>query len=479
MKAPSRCLNLLAALALAATPVAFAQREHAQAAAASPADFALIAGGEFTMGDSLDGRENVPPHQMSVKEFYLQKTEVSKAQWDAVREWALAHGYPDLPVGLSKAATHPVQTVCWYDVVKWCNAKSEKEGLPPCYTVAGEVYRTGEHDPDCTWSVIGYRLPTEAEWEKAARGGLSKKRFPWGDTISHDQANFNNDGQETYQNGTLGFHPAYHTGERPFTSPVGSFAPNAYGLHDMAGNVMEWCWDKWYHLRMMRGGSYKHSAGLSRVLGGVGDKPVSKGTCIGFRLAQNCGTRQATTAPGVPVAPLDPAAATRAALALIPGGEFTMGDALDGDFNAPAHPVKVSEFYLLKKEVSEAEWLVVRAWGKEHGYTDLSDMFNLAVGAGKAVSHPVQAVSWHDVVKWCNAKSEMEGLTPCYTVTGVIYRTGISDGPACDWTANGYRLPTEAEWERAARGARRLDRQALPVGRHDFARPGKLQQRGA
>jgi uncharacterized repeat protein (TIGR02543 family) len=210
-----------------------------------PVGMSLIPAGTFTMGDSLDGMTNAPTRTVTLSAFYMGQREVTKAEWDAVKAWAVSHGYTDLADGGGKATNHPVQTVTWWDVVKWCNAKSEKEGLSPCYAVNGSVMKTGITVPTVTWTANGYRLPTEAEWEKAARGGLSGKRFPWGDTISHTQANFYNFAVKFYQVGTTGFHPIYGTGSYPYTAPVGSFAANGYGLHDMAGNVYEWCWD-WY-----------------------------------------------------------------------------------------------------------------------------------------------------------------------------------------------------------------------------------------
>ena len=222
-----------------------------------PAGMAFIPTGSFLMGATTNmGHESisdaVPQHTVYVSAFYMEKYEVTKALWDEVYQWATNHGYSFDNVGSGKASNHPVQNINWYDIAKWCNARSEKEGhVPAYYTSAARttVYRTGLVDVQndwVKWDANGYRLPTEAEWEKAARGGLSGRRFPWGNTISHSQANYCSSPSYTYDtSSTRIYHPTFDTGGTPYTSPVGSFAPNGYGLYDMAGNVYETCWD-WY-----------------------------------------------------------------------------------------------------------------------------------------------------------------------------------------------------------------------------------------
>lgn len=186
-------------------------------------------------------------YSLTVDSFNMDATSITKAQWDSVYIWAITNGYDFDNTGFGKASDHPVVDISWYDVAKWCNAHSEKDGKTPCYTVSGNVYKTGQTRPDCDFNAAGYRLATLEEYEYAARGGLSSKRFPWGDTITHSQANYNSSSAQAYDiSPTRGYHPDYDDGTEPYTSPGGSFAPNNFGLYDMYGNTMDWCWDRLY-----------------------------------------------------------------------------------------------------------------------------------------------------------------------------------------------------------------------------------------
>jgi formylglycine-generating enzyme len=286
-----------------------------------PAGMVLIPAGSFAMGAATnvlgEGTINErPQHTVNISAFYMDQYEVTKALWDEVRTHndGNGYGYTRHPgIGQGKATNHPVIYVTWYDVVKWCNARSERDGLTPVYYTDAQfntVYKTGNVAPFVSWSANGYRLPTEAEWEKAARGGAAYRRFSWddADTIQHARANYwatpENYAYDTSP--TSGLHPAYNTGELPFTSPVGSFAPNGYGLFDMTGNMMEMCWD-WYDQsyyahspendprgpdsptgeRVLRGGSYITQANMARVAFRSSGDPGMVSGYWGFRCVRS------------------------------------------------------------------------------------------------------------------------------------------------------------------------------------------------
>lgn len=290
----------------------------------TPANMALIPAGSFQMGDTFNegGSGELPVHSVYVGAFYMDRYEVTKALWDEVKAWngGNAYGY-DNP-GSGKATNHPVHSVNWFDMVKWCNARSEKDGrVPVYYTDAAftQVYKTGQVTPYPNWLANGYRLPTEAEWEKAARGGANGHRFPWSDadTINQSRANYDSywlNGVPFYSydvNSTSGNHPAFSTGAAPYTSPVGYFAPNGYGLYDMAGNVWERCWD-WHGAyssgfqinpsgaisgshRVQRGGSSGSGADCRTALRGDSN-PADGYFTIGFRSVLS-----ETASPGIGV----------------------------------------------------------------------------------------------------------------------------------------------------------------------------------
>ncbi len=280
----------------------------------APTNMALIPQGAFTMGNSVAADTDItdaPSRTVTLDAFYMGKYEVTKAEWDEVRTWGLSNGYTDLATGSGKASNHPVQTVTWYNMVKWCNARSQKVGLTPVYYIDDAqttIYKTGDVDvtnAQVKWSANGYRLPTEAEWEKGARGGLSDNRFPWGDTISSSQANYYRSSGYSYDlsGSVTGYNPSYWIGNQPYTAPVEAFGANGYGLYNVAGNVFELCWDRYGTYatgsqtnpsgsssgsdRVSRGGDWSSYAGSSRVARRGQRGPTLSGSSFGFRVVRS------------------------------------------------------------------------------------------------------------------------------------------------------------------------------------------------
>ena len=222
----------------------------------------LIPSGRFVMGSPKHEAGRQPrevQHDVTLsRSFYMGRTEVTQAQWKAIMG--------DNP-SFVEGDDHPVETIGWAKSVEFCRNLSEKEG-------------------------VKYRLPTEAEWEYACRAGTTTP-FHTGETISTDQANF--DGQKTYGRGKQGVF-------RDESTEVASFVPNAWGLHDMHGNVWEWFAD-WFGdyptdavtdptgpdqgtRKIVRGGCWFNAPAVSRSANRGDAEPVSWNFHFGFRVVR-------------------------------------------------------------------------------------------------------------------------------------------------------------------------------------------------
>lgn len=320
-----------------------------------PPGMVLVPAGEFLMGDAFnEGRPSeLPRHAVYVDAFYMDSCEVTNQQYAEALNWAWSQGnlimvmngcvyqaysgisveggsgvdYPYCCTTSSSSWSriiwdgttfgvmagkedYPMALTSWYGAAAYSNWRSEMEDRTPCYNLS-----TWE----CDFNANGYRLPTEAEWEKAARGGVNGRRFPWADddAIQHPRAN--------YMTATSGYHPLWRYGDMPYTSPVGFFngelrnwvdfewpgrgttyqtanGASDYGLYDMAGNVTEWCndgYDSNYYAtspysnprgpvaaetRVLRGGSWNYYDSNCRVANRYGCPPSNRGD-YGFRRA--------------------------------------------------------------------------------------------------------------------------------------------------------------------------------------------------
>jgi formylglycine-generating enzyme required for sulfatase activity len=242
-----------------------------------------VQGGTLPQNSALAGQK--------VQAFQIGKLEVTWGEWKTIRDWATANGYPDLAnVGEGSADNHPVRNVSWYDVVKWCNAKSEKEGLSPVYSMNGTTYKTGQTTPTPNPTANGYRLPYELEWEWAARGGVSSQGYTYsGSNDVNAVAWYRGNSNGAFVDLGINWGGSGYSGRG--TWPVGLKLSNELGVFDMCGNVLEWCSDDLSGQRVIRGSDWATDAtdcviGVSRS-----SQPTWVGRNAGFRLARNIGPK--------------------------------------------------------------------------------------------------------------------------------------------------------------------------------------------
>ena len=254
-------------------------------------ELVLINGGTFQMGSpesEMQRETDETQHEVTVSDFYIGRYEVTQEQYEKVMG--------DNPSNFS-GENLPVENVTWYDAIEYCNRLSEQEGLTLVYTVDGE---------NVSWdrSANGYRLPTEAEWEYAARAGTTTP-FNTETSISDEEANY-------YGHYPYGIEENYFSQDNLETEPgqyrqttveVNSFSPNNWGLYNIHGNVAEWCFDYYgaYDLentdnpsgpttgtlRVNRGGGWNDYAKHLRSAYRASTTPNQGMSNIGFRIARN------------------------------------------------------------------------------------------------------------------------------------------------------------------------------------------------
>ncbi len=268
-----------------------------------------VPGGTYTQQDT-----NGHSFLHTISAFSIGKYEVTYGLWYEVYQWAVSNGYnfdnaggegDDGTVGAAPtdAQSEPVTTISWRDAIVWCNAYSQMNGLAPVYYESGGTVLKDSSDSNAAAcdgasvdsSANGYRLPTEGEWQYAAsfKDGTSFTPWNWASGAAANITDADACDAVAWYSANAGSD----------THPVGEKAANALGLHDMSGNVWEWCWDRSGNypttdqtdyagpasgsVRVRRGGGWINDAAFLQVGYRYGDSPNGEYDFLGFRLCRN------------------------------------------------------------------------------------------------------------------------------------------------------------------------------------------------
>jgi formylglycine-generating enzyme required for sulfatase activity len=462
--------------------------------------FRFIPPGEFLMGGPSSEEELAPTEQSAhtiaiPRPYYLGLYEVTQKEWATV----VGNQYAQ-PEGESVGDDFPMHTISWYDAIVFCNALSRRDDIEPFYDITILQQRVGSvsiMNADITiLGGPGYRLATEAEWEYACRGGILAI-----DLIDINEA-------------------AWHreNSEGSTCRPVGGKLENPFLLYDMLGNVSEWCQNGFeesgtydsnqfaendpVHMGL---GDYHAVRGAHAMSPSSVCRPAMRGTDLvnlrrsgtGFRIAftppatQTTDTTEEATSepeetmtttdepdpsetvtqpetltavePSVPGSDRQQEEAQRyyvpveirnqigIKFRLIPAGEFIMGR--EGRVGALPHLVHITKpFYMSDREISRRQWEEVTSVLQEELAPDTTPT--------REDDYPVVHVSWYDAISFCNMLSEQDGVGDYYRISNIktldLYK-GIEEADVEILGGNGYRLPTEAEWEYASRAGDESD----------------------
>ena len=385
-----------------------AQGEPDIASHSCPSGFVFVEAGTIAAKNPAAGTGKPPPAAAPAltiaRSICVQATEVTQGQW----ERAMGNN----PSFFSDCGEDcPVDQVSWFDAVEYANARSRQEGLPACYD---GFYFVGA---GCT----GYRLPTDDEWTYAAQGGVAAAPIADLDAVSWNPKN---------------------SDKKPH--PTRSRQPNGLGLYDTLGGVWEWTQDEYSEFfwsgwaagsretpRFLRGGSWYTLPEEAPAAARTYNFPDRKLFHVGLRLVKTWVEDQPLHEGSGSQAAPPPAATAGCPLgfARIEPGTFTMGasSANGRDEVADPHSVALTRAFCMKlTEVTQSEWQATMGGNPALFRTCGSDC-------------PVEQVSWFDAVHYTDALNRQIGLGSCYT-------SALQLDPTCE----GFRLPTEAEWEFAA-----------------------------